>query len=297
MGFPRKVYLTLKSVADFPLHREAKLRSAFQFCVAQLAARLVPGDVCVPFPKQTKLLIQPRMKGAAHFIFPGLCEFHEMCFVLHFLRAGDLFADVGANVGAYTVLASGVAGAKSVAFEPNPRTFEYLVQNIRLNNLGQLASPVNAAVGRANGKLRFTQSLGTENHVCPDGDLSGSQEVEVTTLDGQFQQRAPALIKVDVEGFEVEVFAAAQQILKQPQLRAMIVERSGISSRYGFDEEPLHRQFRELGFTPCTYDGLTRELQTLPPQAQGNIIYVRDVASAQALVRKAPTISYGKFQL
>src|SRR6185503_10159883 len=143
------------------LNQNKRLRSAVDFCVAQAAVRRIPGEVCVAFPNDTRLLIPPLMKGAAHFITPGLCEFEEMCFVLHFLRPADIFADVGANVGAYTVLASGVAKARTVCFEPTPSTFVYLARNVALNNLQNLARPVNAAVGKSKGEIRLTETLGT----------------------------------------------------------------------------------------------------------------------------------------
>lgn len=57
---------------------------------------------------------------------------------LHFLRPGDLFLDIGANVGTYTVLASGVCGGKIMAFEPDPRTLRHLQRNIELNQLENL---------------------------------------------------------------------------------------------------------------------------------------------------------------
>src|SRR5262245_49492831 len=123
MQFAKKVYYTLKSFVEHPLNRGSKLRSLTRYCLAQTGVRLIPGDIGVPFPNETKLLISPRMKGATHFISPGLCEFDEMCFVAHFLRSDDLFVDVGANVGAYTVLASAVAASRTIAFEPNPGTF------------------------------------------------------------------------------------------------------------------------------------------------------------------------------
>ena len=181
MHLLKKVYYTLQSVANHPLKKHAKWRAIREFCMAQVAVRLVPGDVCVAFPNQTKLLISPRMKGAAHFISPGLCEFDEMCFVAHFLRPGDLFADVGANVGAYTVLASGVAGARAVSFEPSPGTFQYLAQNVKLNDLTEKVTALNAALGRQEGKLRLTENLGTENYVCPVGADSDGVEVNVTS--------------------------------------------------------------------------------------------------------------------
>ena len=100
MNFFTKLTRTLWSVAEHPLHQSGKVRAAATFSVAQVAARVLPGDVCVPFPNGTQLLVSPRMKGAAHFIFPGLCEFDTMSFALHFLRPEDLFVDAGAYVGA-----------------------------------------------------------------------------------------------------------------------------------------------------------------------------------------------------
>src|SRR5437879_3722358 len=101
-----KLAATLRGIANHPLHRRAKMKALTRFCLTQLKVRLFPGDVCVPFPNGTKLMISPKMKGATHFITPGLFEFEEMSFVMHFIRPDDLFIDVGANVGAYTVLAS-----------------------------------------------------------------------------------------------------------------------------------------------------------------------------------------------
>ena len=290
MQFARKLYYTLKSVGDHPLHRHAPVRSAFNFCLAQVAVRLVPGDILIPFPNGTRLVISPHMKGAAHFISPGLCEFEEMCFVTHFLRPDELFADVGANVGAFTVLASGVAGARTTAFEPSPTTFRYLEDNIRLNSLAGRSRALNAAVGGKPGKLRLTQNLGTENYVCPGGQ--DGVEVPVTTLDETFAAEWPALMKVDVEGFESEVFAGAERLLSQPSLAAIIVERGGMGNRYGHDEAALHDRIRRHGFLPCAYSALTRVLDPIPPEAQGNIIYVRDRGTVQKRLIEAVPFNF-----
>ena len=295
--FLRKVYYTLKSVASHPLKREAKWKAIREFCVAQVAVRLVPGDVCVEFPNQTKLLISPRMKGAAHFISPGLCEFDEMCFVTHFLRPEDLFADVGANVGAYTVLAGGVAGAKTVCFEPSPGTFRYLAQNVRLNSLNDKVTALNVALGSKEGTLRLTENLGTENYICPEGTGSDGVEIKVTTLDKVFADSAPALIKIDVEGFETEVFAGAGRILAQPSLHAMIVERGAVASRYGYDEDALHRRIQASPFIPCAYSAMTRQLSRIPAESKGNIIYVRDFEFVQEKLRSASSFRFAGLEI
>ena len=118
-----KIVTALQFVAGHPQNRGRKFRAVIEYGFIQVAARLVPGDVCLEFPNHTRLMVSPHMKGAAHFITPRLCEFDEMAFVMHFLRAGEMFADVGANVGAFTVLAAGVTGAQTVTFEPSAETF------------------------------------------------------------------------------------------------------------------------------------------------------------------------------
>ncbi len=56
-------------------------------------------------------------------------------FLLHFLRCDDLFVDIGANIGSYTVLAGAVVGATCLAVKPIPSTYESLLDNIHLNRL------------------------------------------------------------------------------------------------------------------------------------------------------------------
>lgn len=287
----RKLYYTLLSQARHPLNTKAKWRAVRDFCVAQVAVRMIPGDVCVSFPNQTRLLIPPQMKGAAHFITPGLCEFDEMCFTTHFLQPNELFADVGANVGAFTVLASGVAQARTIAFEPSPRTFDYLRKNIALNELGTRVKAVHAAVAAKPGHLRLTENLGTENYVCPEGQ-SGGIEVNVETLDTALTGDSPTLMKVDVEGFESEVFAGASCILKNPALKAMIVERNGMGNRYGYNESALHQRLQAAGFIPCSYTAINRALTRVSNDAQGNIIYVRNREETETRIKRAPRFRF-----
>src|SRR3954464_6025907 len=78
----------------------------------QLGARLLAGEAVMPFVGASKLLVRRSMTGATGNIYAGLHEFEEMAFTIHLLRPGDLFVDVGANIGAYTVLAAAVAGAR-----------------------------------------------------------------------------------------------------------------------------------------------------------------------------------------
>jgi FkbM family methyltransferase len=293
MNLISKIGGALSFVANHPVNRGRKFRAVAEYGFIQLAARFSPGDVCVEFPNNTRLLISPRMKGAAHFISPRLCEFEEMAFTMHYLQPDELFADVGANIGAFSVLAGGVAGARVKAFEPSPDTFEMLVRNLRLNGLHDRAKAIPAAVGRSIGETSFSTGLGAENHVATESTSKNLPKVNVTTLDREFDGDFPDLLKIDVEGFESEVFAGAINTLRQPRLRAIIVERNNSGTRYHFDEESLHRKIRESGFIPCRYDPFSRTLTQVDDQTLGNIIYVRNIAANNTRLQEAPAFRLG----
>jgi FkbM family methyltransferase len=291
-----KIVSALGHVAGHPINRNRKLRAVMEYGFIQIAARMVPGEVCVKWPNGTRLMVPPSMKGAAHFITPVIGEFEHMAFVMHLLRPGDTFCDVGANIGAFTVLAAGVAGAKVVAFEPSPETFEMLQTNVRLNNLASRVRTVKDIVGRQTGTAQFSSGLGTENHVAQSGERN-SIAVPVVTLDQELAQTPATLLKVDVEGFEAEVFAGARKTLRDTALQAVIVERDGCGNRYGYDESALHAEIRSCGFSPQRYMPFGRTLQPLRDSDLGLIIYVRNADATQERLRAAPKFEVGDLKL
>lgn len=105
---------------NHPLNQGSIRSTLKRFLYWQLGSRLVMGDVLVPFVDNTLLRVRPGMTGATCNIYVGLHEFEDMAFVLHLLRSGDLFVDIGANIGSYTVLAGGAVGAKCISVEPIP---------------------------------------------------------------------------------------------------------------------------------------------------------------------------------
>ena len=204
----------------------------------QLGSRLLPGAVLTPFVEEVYLLVRPGMTGATGNVYCGLHEFEDMALVLHALRPDDLFVDIGANVGSYSML-GGAAGARVLAIEPIPRTFAWLTRNIAVNGLGEQVRALNLGLGRGEGRLRFTGGLDTVNHVLAEGELTGDAlEVPVRTLDSVLDGQSPTLIKMDIEGFESEVLAGAVRTLADPGLLALMMERNGSGGGMG----PMRRR-------------------------------------------------------
>lgn len=285
---------TLLAITNHPLNRGVPVQAIGRFVRWQLGSRLLGYDVAVPFVGGTRLVVSRGMTGATGNVYCGMHELADMAFVMHTLRPDDLFIDIGANIGSYTVLAAGVARATVMAFEPVPSTFERLMDNVHLNRLMGRTACRNMALGEHEGNIRFTSSRDTTNHALPAGTEPGIDTIEVPVarcddvLDGQ----SPIVIKIDVEGYETAVCKGAENALTQPSLIGVLMELTGCGHRYGFDEDALHDRMLNLGFATWTYDPFNRTFHDCDKRRQisGNTLYIRDILRARARVEGAPKI-------
>ena len=279
---------TLRFVVAHPLNRGRPISSLYRFGAWQLRSRISSSPVAVEFAGGTRLLVSRGQTGATGNVYTGLHEFEEMAFVLHLLRPGDLFVDVGANVGSYTILAAAAVGARCMSFEPDGDAMRALERNVVANSAGDRVELRQAVVGRSEGVARFTSGADTLNHVAESSD-TGATTVQMTTLDTALEGRSPQLIKVDVEGYELEVVAGASETFRNRDTIAAILETNGSGTRYGKSDAELHDVMTGHGFIPCIYDPFARRITTREEAASnGNTIYIRDIDAARERVKKAP---------
>ena len=269
----------LKFVNTHPLTKKNKLNTLLRIIKWQIISKLYPIAFVLPFIEDSKLIVKKGMTGATGNLYSGLHEFEDMAFLLHFLREEDLFGDIGANIGSYTVLASGVVKAKSIAVEPIPTTFNHLKHNIQINDLELLVTSYNKGAGASNGSLLFTKTLDTINHVVAEDDIDIENRIEVPidTLDNIFLSLHPSLLKIDVEGFELNVLNGGHDVLKSSELKAIIIELNDSGNRYGITDEEVHDFLLSYNFFPYSYKPFTRVLERLPKFiGHGNTIYIKD---------------------
>lgn len=279
---------TIQFLLGHPLTRSQPIQTLWRFGKWQLVSRLFPAPKIVPWIGPTKLWIKRGWTGVTGNYYAGLHEFNDMAFLLHLLRPEDVFVDVGANMGTYTILASGVCGAYSYSFEPIQSTFERLQANIKLNNLEARTTAIQCALGSSTGEIKFTYQQDTTNHVATDQETD-IVTVPVNRLDDIVPQ-TPTLLKIDVEGFETEVIQGAMQHLANPQLKAIIIELNGSGGRYGYNEAAIHQQFLNLGFKAYVYEPMQRLLSVVVRFGDHNTIYCRDVEWVEARLNSAAKI-------
>lgn len=149
--------------------------------------------------------------------------------------ANKIAIDVGANVGLYAMRLSRMVGpgGRVISFEPEARNFDLLQRNRELNGASNVTC-VNAALGAARG----TSSLSVNPYNWGDhwiADTAGkpewatAQTIDVVTLDDQLRDTpdgSVAFIKIDVQGYEVEVFRGMEATLRRNPDVILLVEVS-----------------------------------------------------------------------
>lgn len=139
------------------------------------------------------------------------------------LRPGDVFIDVGANIGLYSLKAARLVGAEGrvIALEPGREAFDHLMENLALNTFPWV-SPLRLAASASNGHARLHHvPLGADPQafsLVPNARASHGETVETITLDRLATMTSLTridLIKIDVEGAEPLVVAGAHDVLNR----------------------------------------------------------------------------------
>lgn len=284
----------LRYLTEHPLNRRARFRDLPRIIRWYIGTSCLPKcQVIIPFVNDTKLIVTPGQWGSEANALCGLHDFSDMGFLLHFLRPHDLFCDVGANIGEYTILASAAIGSHSISFEPVSTTFAQLKRNIAINQITPLVDARQMAVGAEHGNVQLSTDQDTQNHVLVGSErLDGGEGalVEVDTLDNHLAGNVPQLLKVDVEGWEHEVFRGADNVLCDPRLFSIIVELNQSGARYGFSDKAIHQKLLEYGFETFQYHPFERRLISLQKRhhGAGNTLYVRNLDIVNERLRTAP---------
>jgi FkbM family methyltransferase len=169
-------------------------------------------------------------------------DYPEMIAWRKTLRPGDLFVDVGANVGTYTIWA-GDLGARVIALEPAADTYDLLAENVALNS--HPAQMIQAAAGATCGVTAFTVGQDDVNHMDP----FGKAQARMVTIDSVLGERIAAGMKIDVEGFELEVLRGCKRALAEHRIRVLQIEWNGTSREaIGSDRRPIANMLAEYGY-------------------------------------------------
>ncbi|MCF1422161.1 FkbM family methyltransferase [Mangrovimonas futianensis] len=158
-----------------------------------------------------KMLLEPyeNVDGAL-FFYPQLYERKEFNFLKEILQTGDCFIDIGANIGAYSLIASNLIGneGKVVAIEAEPYNFKKLKKNISLNEINNIDA-INLGVSDKSETLSLSINTTGNRSGCSFA-YEGENTVKIkckSLIDILDQSKITKIscMKIDIEGFEYKV--------------------------------------------------------------------------------------------
>ncbi|MGC8804293.1 MAG: FkbM family methyltransferase, partial [Bacteroidales bacterium] len=185
--------------------------------------------------------VTDRLGGLLYF-YRSYSEPQTQAFISARLGLGDIFVDVGANCGFYSLLAARKVepSGKVYAFEPNPSVCEVFRRSITLNQLESVIALENCAVAEVSDKtLNFylpsdgvNSAIGTivaDGVMANHGNIDTSHYISITSisLDDFFSHHQPAgkvFIKIDAEGAEEQVLKGMQGLLTRKVPYCIILE-------------------------------------------------------------------------
>ncbi|MFD4697780.1 FkbM family methyltransferase [Streptomyces niveus] len=263
--------------------------------------RVVPARFGARFAVDTQDLIQRYL-----YMF-GTWEPHMTRWLQARLSPGDTFIDVGANIGYYTVLASGLVGegGRVVAVEASPDFHQRLLAQVRLNRRDNVRA-VNGAVSDERKTLTFvlasSANMGANSILPYDGPAESSFEVEAFPL-GELVDEAEIstarVIKIDVEGAEGSVVRGMIPLFDKlrPDCEITVEVTPDRMAQLGDSAEELMQTMRDHGFhayrlvneyTPESYVTALRGKRAIPVRWRGPVVEESDLIFSRVDAESLP---------
>lgn len=191
----------------------------------------------------------------------GCLDYYDERAIHGMIQPGSVCFDVGAHIGYYSLLLSRWTGpgGRVFSFEPTPYTHSFLTRNLRRNEASNV-TVVQAAVGSEIRKVRMSGLKGERlggRSVTDTGDT----EVRCTTIDSEIERINPDrldFIKMDVEGYELQVLSGAQRALERFRPKIMLEVNPTALQQHDSDP-PMLQDFlrsRNYGLSRAGADGL-----------------------------------------
>jgi len=207
------------------------------------------------FDRDVKIKIDRSRSIGAAIYWTGFHEFHELLFLNRFLTRDMVFADVGANLGEYTLFAAKrVKNGKVLSFEPMPKMTALLQENIKLNGF-QNVRVMNYGLSDKEATLPIHEIEGADDGLSTFfiGDLKsrGTTEASLKALDavaGELGIQRIDFIKMDIEGAELYALRGAVNTIRKYRPTMMVEINSHSYKSAGYSVEDIFKFFSDLSY-------------------------------------------------
>jgi FkbM family methyltransferase len=257
-----RLMLRFGMIINHPLSGKNPILGIYRYISFNTFQIIYPRPRVYNWIENLKFYAQKGDAGIVGNIYYKLMDFEESMFLIHNLKKNDVFVDVGANLGHFSILASGISKAKVIAIEPIESTVNKLKKNLALNGLLDNVTVFNYGVGDKEEILDFTTNNNSMNAVSTV-QTEKTIKIQVKTLNELLKNINPTFIKIDVEGYEYNVIKGANKVLGNPTLKYLLIEFNNSGNKFNFKDEDVYKMIIDYNFIPIEYDVENRQIKPL----------------------------------
>lgn len=260
----RSAIHVLTEVWSHPSNRGRRGRQVVRAVAFQLRGRVLKARTLTTFG-HAKVWAEVGRTGTSRFVYADPPDPCQISVWQRRLLPGDLFLDIGANVGMYSIVAA-LRGASVIALEANAELIPLIEENLAVNNLS--ADVRCLAVAASEGEVMFEIDGDQRSHIS----VGAGRTVKATTIDAIVGTRNVAGIKIDVEGAERLVLEGASAALAEKRIECLQIEWNDASvSLLGESREPVERLLRSHGYELFVLDPLGNLVNVVAPVFQNDV--------------------------
>jgi len=221
----------------------------------------------ISWSSKIKWIVHRDFQSSKNPWYYGISEKTEFEFLTQNIKTGDVFYDIGANVGLYSIWMAAFHPVQCYLFEPDPKHQDFILRLIHLNQLETQCILQSYALGEENGFRYLTIGHDMNNKVSVQNT---NLPIAMRRLDDLTELPKPSILKIDTEGYELKILQAGLQTLKSEMLRIIIIEKSETL----FEE--CHKIIISYGFKPLTTSSkCSHTKEEFPTTQSGNLIYIK----------------------
>lgn len=251
---------SFQKVLNHPNNKSAKIGTLGRLLIWKLNQLFFHLPKIVNLTPEMKCICHPDSSFGSLIIYTKLPEYEEMNFIYNYLKKDDIFLDVGANIGAHTLMAaSKIKTGKIFSFEPSSKALRYLKENIQINNLNSIVTIIDKVVSDKNGLEKFIIGKHSEvDHIGEkDDQLHEMKTIPSIGLDKFLTEQKinyVDLIKIDVEGAELKVLKGLRGYLAGGKVGMIIFEINSNCGIYGYSVKDMINFLEQYDFLLYSLD-------------------------------------------
>lgn len=223
-------------------------------------------DIVVPISSKSKIRLNTSSELSSH-IYCGAFEWEEREWLLSELKSTDVFYDIGANIGLFTLLAAEHCRTV-VAFEPTSDTFSVLSNNVELNNSPENIRLIHAAASDKDGTqdifvLTNGKDAWNSMAVKPEAGEYRVDQITTVNVDAMVERGRippPTMIKIDVEGWELHVLQGLEETIAKHRPTMLIEFTASNLKAAGTSNDDLRKHIQSKNYDLFTYDPRYKKL-------------------------------------